>query len=77
MAMILSISCTSDNDFDKAKKQLKAQGYTNIKNTGYAYFCCDKNDKFSTGFEAIDKNGNKVEGCVCSGILKGITIRFR
>ena len=39
-------------------------------------FCCDEKDTFSTGFEATDKNGNKVEGCFCSSVLKGVTVRF-
>lgn len=52
------------------------QGYTNVTNTGYSLFCCDKNDDFSSGFEAVDKEGKVVKGCFCSGLLKGITIRF-
>lgn len=70
------VSCTSDNDFLKGKIQLKNQGYTNIVNTGWSAFCCGERDNFSTGFRAKDKNGNKVEGCICSGVLKGITLRF-
>lgn len=70
------VSCTSDNDFSKGKKQLENQGYTDIVNTGYNAFCCDEKDSFSTGFKAKDKNGNEVKGCICSGVLKGITIRF-
>lgn len=70
------VSCTSDNDFSKGKKQLENQGYTDIVNTGWNAFCCDRKDKFSTGFKAKDKNGNEVKGCICSGVLKGITIRF-
>lgn len=69
-------SCTNQNDFEKGKKQLEMQGYKNIKNTGYEFFCCSDKDEFSTGFEAQDKNGNIVKGCICSGLLKGITIRF-
>ena len=70
------VSCTSDNDFSKGKKQLENQGYTDIVNTGWNAFCCDRKDNFSTGFKAKDKNGNEVKGCICSGVLKGITIRF-
>ena len=69
-------SCTSDNDFEKGKKQLENQGYTNIVNTGYNAFCCSNEDSFSTGFEAKDKNGNEVEGCFCSSVFKGVTVRF-
>lgn len=68
--------CTSSNDFDNGKKQLEQQGYTDVKNTGYNFFCCDEKDTFSTGFECKDKNGNIVKGCFCSNVLKGVTIRF-
>jgi len=69
-------SCTSSNDFGKGKKQLEQQGYTNVKDTGYSWFCCDDKDTFSTGFTALDKEGNEVKGCICSGVLKGVTVRF-
>jgi hypothetical protein len=68
--------CTSDNDFEKGKKQLENMGYTDVENTGYNAFCCSDSDNFSTGFKAKDKEGNIVRGCFCSSLLKGITIRF-
>lgn len=77
IGLLFLASCTSDSDFNKAKKQLEAQGYTEIVNTGIDVFCCGENDSFSTGFKAKDKLGNQVSGCVCSGLLKGITIRFK
>lgn len=69
-------SCTSSDDFELGKKQLEQQGYTDVKNTGYNFFCCDEKDTFSTGFKCKDKDGNVVEGCFCSTMLKGVTIRF-
>jgi hypothetical protein len=71
------ICCTSSNDFEKGKKQLEMQGYTDVENTGYNAFCCSDSDDFSTGFKCKDKQGNVVKGCICSAILKGITIRFQ
>jgi hypothetical protein len=73
---LVNFSCTSKNDFYKGKNQLENQGYTDIVDTGYNAFCCSDRDNFSTGFKAKDKKGNVVEGCICSGLLKGITIRF-
>jgi len=75
IAMLIS-GCSSDNDFDNGKRQLESQGYTDVVNTGYDWFCCGKDDGFSTGFSAKDKSGNVVEGCFCSSVGKGITIRF-
>lgn len=69
-------SCTSSNDFEKGKQQLESQGYTHVENTGHNYFCCSNDEQFSTGFKALDKNGKEVEGCFCSALGKGITIRF-
>jgi len=68
--------CTSNKDFEKAKKQLEMQGYTNVEKTGYNAFCCADKDTYSTGFKCTDKQGNIVKGCICSAVLKGITIRF-
>lgn len=77
IAFLITVSgCTSKNDFEKGKSQLENQGYTDVRNTGYNLFCCDEKDTFSTGFEARDKKGNKVEGCFCSTMFKGVTIRF-
>lgn len=74
--MILMSSCSSNTDFKNGKRQLENQGYTNVKNTGYSFFCCSDEDTFATGFSATDKNGRKVYGCFCSGYFKGVTIRF-
>ena len=73
---LLNTSCTSKNDFYNGKNQLENQGYTDVVDTGYNAFCCSDRDNFSTGFKAKDKKGNEVKGCICSGLLKGITIRF-
>lgn len=71
-----SCSCSSNKDFQKGKRQLEQQGYTDVENTGHNYFCCSKDESFSTGFKCKDKQGNVVEGCFCSTLFKGVTIRF-
>jgi hypothetical protein len=73
---VLVMGCTSSNDFNKGKQQLEQQGYTDIENTGHNYFCCDKDENYSTGFKCKDAKGNVVTGCFCSEVLKGVTIRF-
>lgn len=55
--------CTSDNDFQKGKQQLEQQGYIEVENTGYNFFCCDEKDSFSTGFRCKNKNGVIIKGC--------------
>lgn len=71
-AAVLFAGCT---DSSQATKALEGAGYKNVKITGYAFFGCDKNDAFHTGFEAVGQNGQQVEGVVCSGFFKGATIR--
>lgn len=66
-------SCTSANDANNA---LAGAGYTNVRLTGYRWFSCGKGDSFHTGFEAVGPTGRRVTGCVCSGWLKGSTIRI-
>lgn len=65
--------CTSEPE---ATRALTGAGYTNIKMTGYRFLLCDEKDSWSTGFEATGPNGNRVSGAVCSGVLKGATIRL-
>lgn len=65
--------------FKKGKLQLKVMGFKNIKEESYPWFCCSDDDSilFSTGFSAYSEEGERVEGCFCSGFMKGITIRFK
>ena len=78
IASLMLFGCTSSkNDFEKEKYQLEQQGYTDVKNTGYSYFCCNEEDTFSTGFTALDRKGNMIEGCFCSTLYTGVTIRFK
>lgn len=73
----LVVSCTSNSDFNKGKRQLELQGYTNIEKTGHAFMCCGQDDTYATGFKATDSGGQVVKGCFCSAAFKGVTVRFR
>jgi len=70
-------SCTSEHDFSVGEQQLEVMGYHDIHETGYAWFCCDDNDDFETGFKAVSAKGDTVAGCFCSTLTKGVTIRFK
>jgi hypothetical protein len=61
---------------DEATRILRQKGYTDIQLTGYRAFTCSDDDSFHTGFRAKSVNGSVVTGTVCSGILKGSTIRL-
>lgn len=73
LAFVLPNGCTRP---DVAMRVLSENGYTNIEITGYRFFMCGEGDQFATGFTATSPNGTFVSGCVCSGWMKGATIRF-
>ena len=79
LSILLSIGfvmsgCTNRTDAERA---LKAEGFSDIKITGYSWFACSEDDFYHTGFEATNHNGAKVKGTVCSGLLfKNATIRY-
>lgn len=70
---LLSVSCTAG---DTAFRALKGAGYSNVEITGYRIFGCGDGDTFHTGFRAVGPTGAVVTGIVCSGFLKGATIRL-
>lgn len=77
VTLVTFVSCSSEEDFNKGKKQLENMGYTDVENTGYSSFCCSDDYTFSTGFSCKNKQGEITEGCFCSSGTKGVTIRFK
>ena len=77
LLVLLFVSCTNKEDFEKGKHQLEQQGYTDIEFTGYSNWCCGEDDSYRSGFKCKDKHGNTVSGCFCSSWGKGVTIRFK
>ncbi|TNL52022.1 hypothetical protein [Acinetobacter bereziniae] len=71
--LIMMTACSSSND---AQRALEAQGFSSVQTHGPAFFSCAQGDTFATKFTAKNVNGKTVKGTVCSGWLKGSTIRF-
>lgn len=71
---LMSVAACSSSD--EANRVLGGAGYTEIHTTGHSFFGCSQDDTFATGFTAVDARGQKVKGAVCSGLLKGATIRI-
>ena len=69
--VVILAGCTKP---ESATRALEASGYTDIQITGYNFYGCGK-ENFHTGFIAKGSNGKPIEGVVCSGWLKGSTIR--
>ncbi|MCE9566385.1 MAG: hypothetical protein K8U57_30545 [Planctomycetes bacterium] len=73
IAAILALTaCTSPDD---VRKYAEAEGWESYEVTGYRFFGCSKDDVFHTGFVAV-KNGKRISGVICSGWLKGATLRL-
>lgn len=71
-AVLLLSACT---DPKGATKALLDQGYEPIEVGGWRAMSCSKGDVFTTKFRAKNPDGREVKGVVCSGLLKGATIR--
>jgi hypothetical protein len=72
----LALACASCTAPDSATRALTGAGYKNVVLTGYRFTGCGEGDTFHTGFQAQGPTGQAVSGVVCSGILKGSTIRL-
>ena len=72
--VICLLSACTDNQ--TAERVLGQNGYTEIQITGYRPFMGGENDTYVTGFRAKSPSGQIVTGAVCSGFMKGATIRF-
>lgn len=76
-SLVVLAGCT---DADGARRAVEAQGLKDVKITGYRFWGCssgkDSDDTYHTGFEAKGPSGQQVTGVVCSGILKGSTVRY-
>lgn len=77
LSFLLCLTITGCTNTVKAQRILEQNGYTNVQMTGYDPFMCSEGDDFSDGFTATSPKGMQVEGAVCSGIMKGATIRFK
>jgi hypothetical protein len=76
---ICSILLTSCTQPDRTIRILEDQGYYNIQTHGFGIMQlsqCSEDDTFRIPFTAESSTGRQVTGVVCSGILKGATVRF-
>lgn len=71
-----AVSLAGCTNAPSATRTLEKAGYTDVETTGYKVFGCGDDDDFHTGFRATNPRGERVEGVVCGGFLKGDTIRF-
>lgn len=58
------------------RKVLAAEGYSNVRLTGYEWFDCSRGEIYHQGFVATSATGQKVVGTVCSGVFAGAVVRI-
>lgn len=61
---------------DDTRRQLEDAGYTNVIVEGNTVFGCARTDIYKIRFKATGATGREVSGVVCSGEVKGATIRL-
>ena len=76
LAAFACLSTAACTDAAGTIHTVERQGFTRVSITGYRFFGCGEDDVFRTGFEAMAPNGERVTGVVCSGWLKGYTLRL-
>lgn len=76
LAFVAVVTLGGCDDPYKDMRAAEAIGLRDVKPTGFKWFACSKDDMFHAGFEAIDQRGQKVTGTICSGFLKGHTVRL-
>jgi len=75
LLVVVAVTSTACTDADGARKALIGAGYSDIQIGEYAAFGCGRGDDYATKFTAKGPTGVVVTGVVCSGVLKGSTIR--
>jgi hypothetical protein len=75
-ALVVGLNNPLWTDKVGAAKAVASAGLTSVETGGYRWLSCDRNDRFRTGFTAINAQGERVTGAVCSGFFKGNTLRF-
>jgi hypothetical protein len=75
-ALILSGCLSAEEQDSRAKEVIEANGFRNIRMTGYDWYACGEDDDYSRGFEADGANDTRVTGVACAGAGgKGWTVR--
>lgn len=74
IAAALALAACSDSR--SATDAVDNMCFSDIETTGYRVFGCGDDYSFHTGFRAKNPKGKVVTGVVCSGWLKGSSVKF-
>lgn len=77
VALVVTAGLTASGctDPEVARNALDDAGYSDIQIGGYTAYGCSEDDAYHTEFTAKNIRGKSVSGVVCSGVMKGATIR--
>lgn len=73
---ILALFLAGCTDSSSANKALDDMGFKEVEITGWRWFGCGEDYMFHTGYRAKNPNSKVVTGTVCSGWLKGSSVKF-
>lgn len=76
LALTLASACTDEAG---ARGTLEAEGFSEIRLTGYSPWSCGQGDGTCTGFVAVGPSGKRVSGAVGCGFMscsKNCTLRI-
>ena len=77
LLVVVALGCLAAcTDPPTAHRALENMGMTDINVGGYAAWSCGRDDIYATKFVARNPQGRIVTGAVCSGWMKGATVRF-
>lgn len=73
--MLLTAGCSLQKDDSNFLRLMRQENIKNPVNEGYVYFGCSEGDSIHTKFSGV-KNGEQVNGVICSSMTKLSTIRY-
>lgn len=76
IALALALTACAPMSDSSATRALEAAGLSNIELHGIAFIGCSDKDFFRKKFTATNSKGERVNGVVCGGFLKGNTVRY-
>lgn len=75
VALLLPLALAGCNDPNGAHETAALHGFEDVVIDGYALGRCGERDTYSTPFHARGAKGQCFAGVVCSGWMKGATLR--
>jgi hypothetical protein len=76
LSMSLMLAACAPVSEETLNEKVRAAGFTDVRDDGWAIFGCGEHDTFRSKFTAKNAHGQWVSGTLCCGWLKNCTVRF-